>query len=71
MKPIEKKYIRLRVIIVGSIFSLFFAVICAKAVYLQVFRGPWLSQKAANQYEVSCRSYGKRGTIYDTNIKEL
>ena len=71
MKPIEKKHIRLRVIIVGSIFSLFFTAICAKAVYLQVFCGSWLSQKAANQYEVSCRSYGKRGTIYDTNLKEL
>ena len=71
MKSIEKKYIRLRVIIVGSIFSLFFTAICAKAVYLQVFRGPWLSQKAANEYEISCRSYGKRGTIYDTNLKEL
>jgi len=71
MKPVEKKHIRLRVIIVGSIFSLFFTAIGAKAVYLQVFRGSWLSQKAADQYEVSCRSYGKRGTIYDTNLKEL
>jgi len=38
---------------------------------IQLFRGPWLSQKAATQYKVSCRSYGKRGTIYDTNLKEL
>ena len=71
MTPVEKKHIRLRVIIVGSIFSLFFTAIGAKAVYLQVFRSSWLSQKAADQYEVSCRSYGKRGTIYDTNLKEL
>ena len=71
MKPTEKKHIRLRVIIVGSIFSLFFTAICAKAVYLQVVRGSWLSEKAANQYEVSCRSYGKRGTIYDANLKKL
>jgi cell division protein FtsI (penicillin-binding protein 3) len=61
----------LRIIIVGSIFILFFTAICAKAVYLQVVRGSWLSEKAANQYEVSCRSYGKRGTIYDANLKEL
>lgn len=71
MKPVEKKYIRVRIIIVGSIFSFFFTAICAKAVYLQVVRGSWLSEKAANQYEVSCRSYGKRGTIYDANLKEL
>ena len=71
MKPIEKKHIRVRIIIVGSIFILFFTAICAKAVYLQVVRGSWLSEKAANQYEVSCRSYGKRGTIYDANLKEL
>jgi len=71
MKPIEKKHIRLRIIIVGSIFILFFTAICAKAVYLQVVRGSWLSEKAANQYEVSCKSYGKRGTIYDANLKEL
>lgn len=71
MTPVEKKHIRLRVIIIGSIFSLFFTAIFAKAVYLQLFRGPWLSQKAATQYKVSCRSYGKRGTIYDTNLKEL
>ncbi|RLB84290.1 MAG: penicillin-binding protein 2 [Deltaproteobacteria bacterium] len=71
MTPVERKYIRLRIIIIGSIFSLFFTAIFAKAVYLQLFRGPWLSQKAATQYKVSCRSYGKRGTIYDTNLKEL
>ncbi len=55
----------------GSIFILFFTAICAKAIYLQVVRGSWLSEKAANQYEVSCKSYGKRGTIYDANLKEL
>jgi cell division protein FtsI (penicillin-binding protein 3) len=71
MKPVEKKHIRLRIIIVGSIFILFFTAICAKAVYLQVVQGSWLSEKAANQYQVSCRSYGKRGTIYDANLKEL
>jgi cell division protein FtsI (penicillin-binding protein 3) len=71
MKPVQTKHIRLRVIIVGSIFSLFFTAICAKAVYLQIFRGPWLSEKATNQYEVSLKSFGKRGTIYDTNLREL
>ncbi len=71
MKPVEKKKIRFRIIIIGSIFSLFFTIIGAKAVYLQVFCGPWLSQKAANQYEASFKSSEKRGTIYDTNLKEM
>jgi len=71
MKPVKTKYIRLRVIIVGAIFSLFFTAIGAKAVYLQIVRGPWLSEKATNQYEVSLKSFGKRGTIYDANLREL
>ena len=71
MIPVKKKYIRLRVIVIGAIFSLFFSIICAKAVYLQIFCRPWLSQKAADQYEVSLKFSGKRGTIYDTNLKEM
>lgn len=71
MKPVEKKKIRFRIIIIGSFFSVFFTIIGAKAVYLQIFCGPWLSQKAANQYEASFKSSEKRGTIYDTNLKEM
>ena len=71
MTPIEKKQIRFRIIIIGSIFSLFFTIIAAKAVYLQIFCGPWLSQKAANQYKASFKSFEKRGTIYDTNLKAM
>jgi cell division protein FtsI (penicillin-binding protein 3) len=65
------KKIRLREMIIGGIFALFFAAIGIKATYLQVFRGPWLSQKAADQYEVSYKSSGKRGTIYDRNLREM
>lgn len=71
MKPVEKKQIRFRIIIIGSIFSLFFTIIGAKAVYLQIFCGPRLSQKAANQYEASFKSSEKRGIIYDRNLKEM
>jgi cell division protein FtsI (penicillin-binding protein 3) len=65
------KQIRLRVIIIGGLFILFFATIGVKATYLQVFRGSWLSQKAADQYEVSYKSAGKRGTIFDRNLREM
>jgi len=62
---------RLRVIIVGVFFTLLFSIIGAKAVYLQIFRCSWLSKKAADQYEVSFKSSGKRGTIYDKNLREM
>lgn len=71
MTPDETKHIRRRTIIVGSIISLFFIAIGAKAIYLQIFCSTWLSQKAANQYESSFKSSGKRGTIYDANLREL
>ncbi len=57
--------------IIGGLFTLFFAAIGIKATYLQVFRGSWLSQKAADQYEVSYKSAGKRGTIFDRNLREM
>jgi len=65
------KQIKLRVIIVGAIFTFFFIIIGVKAMYLQVFRCSWLSQKAADQYEVSFKSSGKRGTIFDRNLREM
>ena len=65
------KQIKLRVIIIGVFFTFFFTIIGAKAMYLQVFRCSWLSQKAADQYEVSFKSSGKRGTIFDRNLREM
>ncbi len=66
-----KNYIRLRIAFMGVCFFLLISVICAKAVYLQVFCGSWLSKKAAKQYEKSFVQTGKRGTIYDRDGKEL
>jgi cell division protein FtsI (penicillin-binding protein 3) len=71
MKTSEKRYIHLRMIAVGLIFSALFAVIGGKAAYIQIFKGPWLSQKAAGEYEKSLVSFGKRGTIYDANHREM
>jgi cell division protein FtsI (penicillin-binding protein 3) len=65
------KYIGLRTFLVGLMFTVLFGAIGAKAMVVQVFRGPWLSQKAADQYETSFQPYGKRGTIYDRNHKEM
>ncbi|MCJ7830144.1 MAG: penicillin-binding protein 2 [Desulfobacterales bacterium] len=72
MKPAAKiPYMRLRSTLVGVCFSLAMAGIGAKAVHLQVFRGAWLSQKAADQYEKTFTSEGRRGTIFDTNLTEI
>ena len=65
------KQIKLRVIIIGAFFTFFFVIIGVKAMYLQVFRGSWLSRKAADQYEVSFKSSGKRGSIFDRNLREM
>jgi cell division protein FtsI (penicillin-binding protein 3) len=71
MNSAEKKNIQRRTLFVGVFFGLSIAIIGAKVVYLQVFCGPWLSQKAADQYERAVTSNGKRGTIYDSKHREM
>jgi len=71
MKSSLDHKIRIRMIVVGLGFFLLMGVIGAKAVYLQVFCGEWLSQKAADQYEKSQVTFGKRGTIYDTSQQAM
>ena len=65
------KYIKLRVFLVGFVFIVLFGVIGAKAFHLQVYRSPWLAQKASRQYEQSLTASGKRGTVYDRNLREM
>jgi cell division protein FtsI (penicillin-binding protein 3) len=65
------KYIKLRVFLVGFVFIGLFSVIGAKAFHLQVYRSPWLAQKASSQYEKSLKSSGNRGTVYDRNLREM
>lgn len=67
----HKKFIKIRAMLIGCIFSLSLGAIGAKAVYIQLYRGAWLSQQAASQYEASQSFHGKRGTIFDTNLHEM
>jgi len=67
----KEKYIKLRVLLVGFVFIVLFGVIGARAVHLQVYRSPWLAQKATDEVEKSFKSSGKRGTIYDRNLREM
>jgi len=71
MKSNEKRHIRFRLVLIIFIFFILFTAIGARAVYLQVFCGPWLAQKAADQYERSFELAGNRGTIYDTNFAKM
>ncbi len=71
MKSNKKRQIRFRLVSVIFLFFILFTAIGARAVYLQVFSGPWLAQKAAGQYERSFELVGNRGTIYDTNFAKM
>jgi len=67
----ENKYFRFRILLVGAFFLIAFMAIAAKAIHLQVYRSPWLSQKASDQYQKSLTTSGKRGIIYDRNLREM
>ena len=67
----ENKFVRFRIVLIALVFSLFFAVIAAKAVYLQIYQGPWLANMATEQVERSYRTSGNRGTIFDRNGTEM
>ncbi len=71
MKNKAHKYIDMRIGIIGFFFFMLIMVIGAKAVYLQMFCGSWLSERAANQYEKALVTIGKRGQIYDRNHHEM
>ncbi len=67
----ERQKRRRRITISGVVFALVFAVICGRAVYLQVFCRSWLAQQASSEYEKSLRYPGKRGAIYDALGREM
>jgi cell division protein FtsI (penicillin-binding protein 3) len=71
MKSADRTYIRMRMALVGIGFGMLLAAIASKAVYVQVLKGPWLSEKASGQYAASMESKGKRGTIFDTKMREM
>ena len=58
---------RLRAGIVWAVFMLVLSGIGVQAIRLQVLKGPWLSQKAASEFEKDMVVRGKRGAITDRN----
>ncbi|RPJ17452.1 MAG: penicillin-binding protein 2 [Desulfobacteraceae bacterium] len=71
MRIIETKYIKFRITILGFLFTAFLSAIGAKAGYLQIYQSSWLSKKASAEYERPFKELGKRGTIYDANLREM
>jgi cell division protein FtsI (penicillin-binding protein 3) len=72
MKPTPAdKRLRLRTILIGAVFCAMLVGILAKAAYLQTLQRSWLSEKAAHQVTTSMDRKGKRGTIFDANLREM
>jgi cell division protein FtsI (penicillin-binding protein 3) len=67
----QPRYFRLRVTLMGILFIAGLGILLSRAAYLQVFRAPALAQKASGQYERTIHTVGKRGTIFDTQMREL
>jgi cell division protein FtsI (penicillin-binding protein 3) len=66
-----QKSLRLRMTLIGLLFFIGLGTIIGRAVYLQVFFGPSLAEKASGQYEKTIQTNGKRGSIFDTRMREV
>ena len=60
-----------RLVIVMILACSLFLVLIGRIGYLQLIKGEWLSTKASEQQTREIPIEAKRGTIYDTNMKEL
>lgn len=60
-----------RIVLIGAFFTACYLVIGLKAFYIQVVEDADLSRKATGEYSLAVESEGRRGTIYDANMKEL
>ncbi|MBI5235332.1 MAG: PASTA domain-containing protein [Deltaproteobacteria bacterium] len=70
-KAPKKSYVRPRIILCAAMFFVFFAVIFAKAVQLQVVEGERFKKLAERQHTKTVSIQPKRGEIYDRNSREL
>ena len=62
---------RKRLVIVMVMACFLFLCLISRIGYLQLIKGEWLSTKAAEQQTREIPIEAKRGTIYDSNMKEL
>ncbi len=66
-----KKKVRVRSIILGGLFTLFFVLLVAKLYWVQVVDASWLLQKAERSWKESEVLLPKRGSILDRNDQIL
>ena len=71
MKTYAQKSLNRRIAFIAVCFSACFLAISGRAVYVQIFTGSQLSAKAAVEYQKMAIAQGRRGTIYDSNHREL
>ncbi|MFP4225753.1 MAG: peptidoglycan D,D-transpeptidase FtsI family protein [Desulfobacterales bacterium] len=60
-----------RILFVGWVFSVLYLIIGVKAFYVQIIQDADLSKQASCEYTKAVKSTGRRGMIYDVNMKEL
>ncbi|MFO7839287.1 MAG: penicillin-binding protein 2 [Desulfosalsimonadaceae bacterium] len=60
-----------RIMVVGVLFTLCYLIIGLKAFYVQVVQDTDLSRLASGECKRAVQADGRRGTIYDVNMKEL
>lgn len=60
-----------RILLIGWVFSFLYLIIGAKAFYVQIVQDADLSKRASCEYTKAVKSTGRRGMIYDVNMKEL
>ncbi len=65
------KRTRLRAGIIGGLFMTALIAIACQAVRMHVFKGAWLSERAAREYESAMVIQGRRGAILDRNGSPL
>ncbi|MDZ7830883.1 MAG: penicillin-binding protein 2 [Desulfobacterales bacterium] len=60
-----------RILVIGWVFSVLYLIIGVKAFYVQIIQDADLSKQASGEYTKAVKSTGRRGIIYDVNMKEL
>ena len=60
-----------RLVVIMVLACSLFLILIGRIGYLQLIKGEWLSTKASEQQTREIPVEAKRGTIYDTNMKEL
>ena len=70
-KNVDKKWLRVRILTVLSVFLLLFVFVTARAFQLQVIHQGRLEARANSQHLRTINILAERGGVYDRNFSEL